>query len=98
MIEGDKRGRWTVKAKTDLVLRLLKGETAAELSELFGISEVEIERWCEEFKTNGSEGLRAKPRTGENRRLTEANRVVEHLKTEIAILRAALSIDNRSFQ
>ncbi len=98
MNESALRGRWTAKAKADTVLRLLKGEPAATLSAALGVSEGEIEKWCEEFVAHGAEGLRAKPRTDDARRLIEVEKIIEQLHTEVAILKAAMSLANRSFQ
>lgn len=97
MNEGALRGRWTAKAKTDIVLRLLQGESASALSALLGIPERELERWCAEFVTHGAEALRAKPRTEDARRLVEVEKTIEQLHTEVAILKAAMALDNRSF-
>lgn len=55
--------RWTAKRKATVVLDLLKGKaTAAETARLHSLTVGEVERWREDFITQGTEGLRSHPR------------------------------------
>lgn len=90
--------RWTADRKADAVLRLLKGETLDAVSRELGVPGHELEEWRSAFIEQGKEGLRAKPRTYEERKLDEAQKVIGRLTMENAILKAAVELKNkRSF-
>jgi transposase-like protein len=90
--------RWTADKKADAVLRLLKGETLDAVSRELGVPGHELDTWRQEFIAQGKEGLRAKPKTQEERKLHEAQKVIGQLTMEVAILKAAVDIKKRSFQ
>ena len=50
--------RWSVQQKTDVVLRLLRGEDLGELSREIQVPAHEIEEWRRVFIENGSAGLK----------------------------------------
>lgn len=50
--------RWSVQQKTDVVLRLLRGENLGEVSREIQVSAHEIEEWRRVFIENGSVGLK----------------------------------------
>ena len=55
--------RWTAKRKTAVVLDLIKGKTtAAEVARAHGLTVAEVERWRDDFISQGSEALRSHPR------------------------------------
>jgi transposase-like protein len=92
------RMRWTADKKADAVLRLLKGETLDAVSRDLGIPGHELETWRSEFIAQGKEGLRSKPRTQDDRKLDEAQKVIGRLTMEVSILKAAMELKNkRSF-
>lgn len=90
--------RWTADRKADAVLRLLKGETLDAVSRDLGIPGHELEEWRTAFIEQGTEGLRARPRSHDDRKLDEAQKVIGQLTMENAILKAAVDLKNkRSF-
>lgn len=89
--------RWTADRKADAVLRLLKGETLDSLSREIGVPDYELETWRREFIAQGKEGLRARPRTQDERKLDEAQKVIGQLTMEVNILKAAIELKKRSF-
>jgi transposase-like protein len=90
--------RWTADKKADAVLRLLKGETLDAVSRDLGLPGHELETWRSEFISQGKEGLRSKPRTQDDRKLDEAQKVIGQLTMENAILKPAVELKNkRSF-
>jgi transposase-like protein len=55
--------RWTAKRKAAVVLDLIRGKTtAAETARLHGLTVGEVDRWRDDFITQGTEGLRSHPR------------------------------------
>jgi hypothetical protein len=50
--------RWSVQQKTDVVLRLLRGEDLGELSREIQVPAHEIEEWRRVFIENGAAGLK----------------------------------------
>ena len=55
--------RWTAKRKAAVVIELIKGKTtAAEIARQHDLTVGEVERWREDFITQGTEGLRSHPR------------------------------------
>ena len=55
--------RWTAKRKAAVVIELLKGKTtAAEMARQHDLTVGEVERWRDDFITQGTEGLRSHPR------------------------------------
>lgn len=60
---GNDVQRWTAKRKAAVVLEMIKGHTtAAELARRHDLTVGEIERWRDDFITQGTEGLRSHPR------------------------------------
>jgi len=55
--------RWTAKRKAAVVMELIKGQTtAAEVARQHSLTVGEVERWRDDFITQGTEGLRSHPR------------------------------------
>jgi transposase-like protein len=55
--------RWTARRKAAVVLELLKGKTtAAEVARQHDLTVGEVERWRDDFITQGTEALRSHPR------------------------------------
>ena len=89
--------RWTADRKADAVLRLLRGETLDAVSRELGVPGHELETWRSDFIAQGKEGLRSKPRTQDDRKLDEAQKVIGQLTMEVNILKAAMELKKRSF-
>src|SRR3954469_22298418 len=86
--EGGREVRWSARRKEEVVLRLLRGEGLDALARATGQPAGRISAWREEFLAGGREGLKARPRPEEDRRLVEAQRKVGELSMELDILRA----------
>ena len=73
MSEGsDEVKRWTARRKATVVLDIIKGKTtAAETARSHDLTVAEVESWREDFLSQGTEALRAKPRDVEAQHLAE---------------------------
>ena len=80
--------RWSARRKEEVVLRLLRGESLDLLARETGQAAGSISSWREEFLAAGREGLKARPRPEEDRRLVEAQRKIGELSMDLDILRA----------
>ena len=56
--------RWSAQRKSEVVLRLLRGEDIGEVSRELRVAPPELERWRREFLQGGQEGLKGKNRPG----------------------------------
>jgi predicted RNase H-like nuclease (RuvC/YqgF family) len=54
------RGRWSSKRKTEVVLRLLRGEPLDEVSRDVGVTASRLTRWRDDFLAAGQSGLMAR--------------------------------------
>ncbi len=94
--EESKETRWSVRRKTDAVMRLLRGEDLDELSRELRVEAHRLAAWRDEFLAGGMEGLKARPLQPEERRLKEAERKVGELTMENEVLKAVAR--KRGFQ
>jgi hypothetical protein len=81
--------RWSVRRKTDAVIRLLRGEDLDTVARELRVEVHRLAAWRDEFMAAGTEGLKARPASPEDRRLREAERKVGELTMENEVLRAA---------
>jgi transposase-like protein len=87
-----RKPRWSANKKTDVVLRLLRGEPLDELSRELGVEAHRLAAWRDDFLEHGRQGLKANPSVrgdATERRLRHAERKVGELTMENEILRAA---------
>ena len=56
--------RWSAQRKSEIVIRLLRGEDIGEVSREVRVAPPELERWRREFLEGGQQGLKGKNRTG----------------------------------
>ena len=54
--------RWSAQRKTEVVLRLLRGEDIGEVSREVRVAPPELERWRRVFLDGGQQGLKGKNR------------------------------------
>ena len=64
------RERWSAQQKTEVVLRLLRGEDLVEVSREVQVSPPELEEWRRVFLETGQQGLRRRGRDPGERELT----------------------------
>ena len=86
--EDRKEVRWSVRRKTDAVMRLVRGEDLDELSRELRVEAHRLAAWRDDFMAGGMEGLKARPLQPEERRLKEAERKIGELTMENEILKA----------
>ena len=61
--------RWSAQAKTEVVLRLLRGEDLGEVSREVRVSPPELEEWRRVFLETGQQGLKLRSRDPGEREL-----------------------------
>lgn len=90
--EGDVQ-RWTAKRKAAVVLDLIRGKTTPpDAARQHGLTVAEIERWKEDFLSQGTEALRSHPRDREAQWEAEKQRLqakVGELALEVDVLKKA---------
>jgi transposase-like protein len=62
--------RWSAQGKTEVVLRLLRGEDLGEVSREMRVSPAALEEWRRVFLENGQQGLKTRSRDPAERELT----------------------------
>src|SRR5260370_35150077 len=70
--EAELPERWSAKAKTDVVLRLLRGESVDAVSRELQVPAHELEAWRRTFLERGAEGLKRRHGDLEARLLKQA--------------------------
>ena len=55
------RGRWSSRRKTEIVLRVVRGEDLDTLSRELGVTAATIAGWRDQFLASGQAGLRSRP-------------------------------------
>jgi len=58
--EDSEQGRWTSQRKTEVVLRLLRGEDLETLSRELKVTAARLSEWREEFLAAGRSGLKSR--------------------------------------
>ena len=81
--------RWSARRKMEAVLRLLRGESLETVSREVRVEAHRLAAWRDEFLDAGVEGLKARPRAPDERRLADAERKVGELTIELEVWRAA---------
>ncbi len=85
---ADQEFRWSVRRKTDAVMRLLRGEDLDTVAR----ERIEAHRlaaWRDEFIAGGAEALKARPADPSDRKLREAERQIGRLTMEVEVWQAA---------
>lgn len=62
--QGEGRGRFSSRRKTEAVLRLLRGEELDVLSRELGVTAATLAAWRERFLVAGQAALKSRPRDG----------------------------------
>src|SRR5918912_80344 len=55
------RGRWSSRRKTEVVLRILRGEALDALSGDLGVTAATLAQWRDQFLAAGQAGVRSRP-------------------------------------
>lgn len=80
-MEGKQRK--SAKFKTEVVMELLKGSTAEDLSRKYSLTIAEISQWRDEFIDNGMQGFKRNP---EESKLARAERRIGQLEMELELV------------
>ena len=69
------RGRWSSRRKTEIVLRIFRGEALDTLSRELGVTAATLAQWRDQFLTGGQAAVRSRPTDArdEDLELTMAN-------------------------
>ncbi len=81
------RGRWSSRRKTEVVLRVLRGEDLDALSRELGVTAGTIASWREQFLANGQAGLKSRPADERDDELGRLRAKVGELTMENELLR-----------
>ncbi len=83
--------RWSAGKETEVVLRLLGGESLEELSRGLQVEAHRLAAWRDDFLAAGRQGLKGQrsDRSPDDRALRQAERKIGQLTLENAVLRAA---------
>jgi len=82
--------RWSAKAKTEIVLRLLRGEAVEVVSREVQVPAHELEAWRRTFLEAGGEGLKKRHGEGEARLLKQAQAKVGELAMQLELVEMLL--------
>src|SRR3990172_404600 len=81
--------RWSVRRKTDAVMRLLRDEDLDAVARELRVEAHRLAAWRDEFIAAGAEGLKARPTEPTDRKLREAERQIGKLTMELEVWQAA---------
>jgi len=87
--------RWSAQRKRDVVLRLLRGEPIDTVSREINVPVHQLETWRQSFLELGLEGLRARPRSADEVRLAEAQKMIGELTMENELLKRRIELSSR---
>lgn len=76
--------RRSAKFKAGVVLSLLRGESAEELSRKYGVTMADIAQWRDEFIENGTQGFKKDP---DEAKLARAERRIGQLEMELDLVK-----------
>ena len=80
--------RWTAGQKMDVVMELLRGGEASEISRSHGISQSELFEWRDRFLEGGKESLKSRSKDPErDKKIKHLERLVGRLTMEKEILK-----------
>ena len=80
--------RKSAKFKAEVVLALLRGESAEELSRKYGVTMADIAQWRDEFIDNGTQGFKKDP---DEAKLARAERRIGQLEMELDLVKKRTS-------
>ncbi len=81
------RGRWSSRRKTEVVLRVLRGEDLDALSRELGVTAGAIARWRDEFLAGGQAAVKSRPADARDDELGRLRAKVGELTMENELLR-----------
>lgn len=78
---------WNAKRKTEVVRKLLRGESIDAMSREYGIATYRLDEWYRKALSNIEEGFKEKSSTPENKELSRAKRQIGELSMENELLK-----------
>jgi transposase len=84
------RGRYSVRRKSEAVLRLLRGEELDALSRELGVTAATLSSWRDAFLSAGQGGLKTRPSTPEQDESRELKTLIGELTIDNEALKALL--------
>jgi transposase-like protein len=81
------RGRWSSRRKTEVVLRLLRGEALDALSRELGVTAATLTQWRDQFLAAGQAGVRSRPADARDEDLARLRAKIGELTMENELLR-----------
>ena len=81
------RGRWSSRRKTEVVLRVLRGEDLDALSRELQVTAGAIARWRDEFLAGGQAAVKSRPADERDEELARLRAKVGELTMENELLR-----------
>ena len=84
------RGRWSSRRKTEVVLRVLRGEDLDGLSRELGVTAGAIAQWREQFLAGGQAAVKTRPADERDDELGRLRAKVGELTMENELLRAKM--------
>jgi hypothetical protein len=81
------RGRWSSRRKTEIVLRVLRGEELDALSRELGVTAATIASWRDHFLASGQAGLRSRVADERDEEITRLRAKVGEITMDNELLR-----------
>lgn len=88
--DAQDRGRFSVRRKTEAVLRVLKGETLDAVSRDVGVTAARLASWRDAFIASGTCGLKSRPTTPEEDEVKRLQHLIGEMTIDQHILKARL--------
>lgn len=80
-------GRWSVRRKSEVVLRMLSGESVDSLSRELGVEPYRLERWRDKALSAMEAGLKEREGDPVSQELDRAKKTIGELTMEVELLR-----------
>jgi hypothetical protein len=87
-IEREDRGRWSSRRKTEIVLRLLRGEDVDALSRELKVTAARLSEWRDAFLAAGQDGLKSREADAQDAELARLRAKVGELTMDKEVLEA----------
>ena len=81
------RGRWSSRRKTEVVLRILRGEALDALSRELGVTAAALAQWRDQFLAGGQAGVRSRSADARDEDLARLRAKIGELTMENELLR-----------
>ena len=81
------RGRWSTRRKTEVVLRILRGEALDALSRELGVTAATLAQWRDQFLAGGQAAVRSRPTDAREEDVARLRAKIGELTMENELLR-----------